>query len=160
LVEPKVDRVLQKFNIELEDLLDAPGRLEARLVRSQLPEEAVRAIQDLRAAIETGYDLLGKSAAQIDPTLARPVQGAKHQALGGVQDIERKLVQHLKRRQEIELGQIAKARTLVLPENKPQERVLTIAPFLARYGPSLLAELGDAIDAWYSSALEGALNPS
>ena len=160
LVEPKVDRVLEKFNIELEDLLEPMGPLEARLVRSQLPEEAVRTIQDLRAAIEAGYEVLGTSAAQIDPTLARPVQGAKHQALGGVQDIERKLVQHLKRRQEIELGQIAKARALVLPENKPQERVLTIAPFLARYGPSLLTELGDAIDAWYSSALEGALNPS
>ena len=53
-------------------------------------------------------------------------------------DIERKLVQHLKRRQEIELGQIAKARAMVLPDNKPQERILTVAPFLARYGPSLL----------------------
>jgi uncharacterized protein YllA (UPF0747 family) len=88
------------------------------------------------------------------------VQGARNQALTGVQDIERKLVQHLKRRQEIELGQISKARTLVLPENKPQERVLTIAPFLARYGPSLLTELSEAIEAWYASALEGALHPS
>src|ERR1700724_3839542 len=47
---------------------------------------------------------------------------------------EKKLVQHLKRRQETELRQIAKARALVLPDNKPQERTLTIAPFLARYG--------------------------
>jgi uncharacterized protein YllA (UPF0747 family) len=69
-------------------------------------------------------------------------------------------LQHLKRRQEIELGQIAKARAVVLPDNKPQERVLTIAPFLARYGPGLLLELGEAIEAWYASALEGALNPS
>ena len=98
--------------------------------------------------------------ADIDPTLTRPVQGARNQALSGVQDIERKLVQHLKRRQEIELGQIGKARALVLPENKPQERALTIAPFLARYGPSLLSELGDVIEAWYASALEGALHPS
>ncbi len=160
LVEPRVDRVLQKFNIELDDLLEPPGALEARLVRSQLPEEATRTIQALRAAIESGYDVLGARAAEIDPTLARPVQGAKNQALGGVQDIERKLVQHLKRRQETELGQIAKARALVLPENKPQERVLTIAPFLARQGPALLVELSDAIEAWYAAALEGALNPS
>jgi uncharacterized protein YllA (UPF0747 family) len=74
--------------------------------------------------------------------------------------MEKKLVQHLKRRQEIELGQIGKARTLVLPDNKSQERVLTIAPFLARYGPSLISELLEAIEAWYASALEGALHPS
>ncbi len=160
LVEPRVDRVLQKFNIELDDLLEPPGALEGRLVRSQLPEDAVRAIADLRSAIESSYDELGARAVDIDPTLARPVQGAKHQALSGLQDVERKLVQHLKKRQETELGQIGKARALVLPDNKPQERVLTVAPFLARYGPALLAELGDAIETWYASALEGALNPS
>lgn len=160
LVEPRVDRVLQKFSIELDDLLQPAGALEARLVRSQLPDAAVRTIEELRSAIESGYEVLGTSAAEIDPTLARPVQGAKHQALSGVQDIERKLVQHLKRRQEVELGQIAKARALVLPDNKPQERVLTVAPFLARYGPSLLTELSEAIEGWYASALEGALNPS
>jgi bacillithiol biosynthesis cysteine-adding enzyme BshC len=160
LVEPRVDRVLQKFNVDLEDLLEPPGPLEARLVRSQLPAEATRAIAELHDAIESRYDMLGASAIEIDPTLERPVQGAKNQALGGLDDIERKLVQHLKRRQETELGQIAKARALVLPDNKPQERVLTVAPFLARHGPALLVELSDAIEAWYASALEGALNPS
>lgn len=160
LVEPRVDRVLQKFNIDLDDLLEPSGALEAKLVRSQLPEDATRAIAELRAALDSGYDVLGASAAEIDPTLTRPVQGAKHQALGGVHDIERKLVQHLKRRQETELGQIAKARALVLPDNQPQERVLTVAPFLARHGPALLVELSDAIEGWYASALEGALNPS
>jgi bacillithiol synthase len=160
LVEPRVDRVLQKFNIELDDLLEPAGALEARLVRSQLPDDTVRAIQELRAALDSGYAALGASATEIDPTLARPVQGVKHQALSGLGEIERKLVQHLKRRQEVELGQIAKARALVLPDNKPQERVLTLAPFLARYGPALLTELSEAIEAWYASALEGALNPS
>ena len=160
LVEPRVERVLQKFDIELEDLLEPSGRLEAGLVRSQLPDEAVLAIEQLRAALETGYEALGRSAAEIDPTLVRPVQGAKNQGLSGVHDMERKLLQHLKRRQEIELGQIAKARAMVLPDNKQQERVLTVAPFLARYGPSLLSELSEAIEGWYASALEGALNPS
>jgi bacillithiol synthase len=160
LIEPRVERVLQKFNLEVTDLLEPRGALEARLVRSQLPDEAVRALAGLRTALETGYEALGQSANEIDPTLTRPVQGSKHQALAGLQDIEKKLIQHLKRRQEIELGQIAKARALVLPDNKPQERVLTVAPFLARYGPTLIAEITDAIETWYATALEGALDPS
>ena len=160
LVDPKVERVLQKFNLDLADLLEPSGALEARLVRSKLPDEAVRAFGTLKAAIESGYDALGRSATEIDPTLARPVQGSKHQALSGLQDTEKKLVQHLKRRQEIELGQISKARTIVLPDNKPQERVLTIAPFLARFGPSLISDLNEAMESWYAAALEGALHPS
>jgi uncharacterized protein YllA (UPF0747 family) len=159
-VEPRVDRVLQKFGIELHDLLQPPGVLESRLVRSQLPEQATRALQSLRQSLSSGYEILAQSAVHIDPTLARPVEGTRNQALAGLNDIEKKLIQHLKRRQEIELGQLAKARALVLPDNQPQERVLTAAPFLARYGPALIAELSDAVESWYAAALEGALDPS
>jgi bacillithiol biosynthesis cysteine-adding enzyme BshC len=160
LVEPRVDRVLQKFGIELQDLLEPPGALESRLVRSQLPEQATRALHALRQSLVSGYDTLAQSAVDVDPTLARPVEGVKNQALAGLNDIEKKLVQHLKRRQEVELGQLAKARALVLPENQPQERVLTGAPFLARHGPALIAELNEAVESWYAAALEGALDPS
>ena len=88
------------------------------------------------------------------------MQGVRNQALAGTQDLEKKLMQHLKRRQETELGQIGRARTAVQPGGKPQERVLTVAPFLARYGPRLLDELVAAIEQWYAGALEGASHPS
>ncbi|HTC23500.1 MAG TPA: bacillithiol biosynthesis cysteine-adding enzyme BshC [Gemmatimonadales bacterium] len=160
LVEPRVDRVLEKFGVSLSELMQPPGPLEARIVRSQLPEGAAVALAALREAIEREYGALGQAAVEIDPTLEKPVQGAKHQALSGVQDIEKKLLHHLKKRQETELGQLARARAAVWPQGKPQERVLNVAPFLARYGPSLLAELRDAIRAWYVSALERALDPA
>jgi bacillithiol biosynthesis cysteine-adding enzyme BshC len=160
LVEPRVDRILEKFGIELADLLTPSGALEARLVRSQLPSEAVDALHGIRAAAEEGYAALERTASEIDPTLVRPIQGARHQALAGAQEVEKKLVQHLKRRQETELGQIGRARNAVLPLNKPQERVLTVAPFLARYGPNLITDLRDAIEGWYAGTLEGASTPS
>jgi len=160
LVEPRVDRTLEKFGIELDDLLGPPGALESRLVRSQLPPETLAALASIRSAVDTGYDALERSAAEIDPTLVRPVQGARHHALSGTQEVEKKLVQHLKRRQETEMGQIARARTAVQPGGKPQERTLTLAPFLARYGPALITDLGEAIEGWYAGALEGASTPS
>jgi bacillithiol biosynthesis cysteine-adding enzyme BshC len=160
LVEPRVDRVLEKFGIQFAELLEPPGSLEARLVRSQLPREALEALASIRAAVEAGYGTLEKTAGDIDPTLVRPIQGGRRQALAGTQDVEKKLVHHLKRRQETELGQIGRARTAVLPAGKPQERVLTVAPFLARYGPALVDDLRDAIEGWYAGALEGASTPS
>jgi bacillithiol synthase len=156
LVEPRVDRVLEKFGIDLPDLLGPPGALESRLVRSQLPAETRVALETIREAIESGYSAIERGATEIDPTLVRPVQGARNQALSGTQDVEKKLVQHLKRRQETELSQIARARTAVQPGGKPQERVLTVAPFIARYGPALVTDLGEAIESWYAGALEGA----
>jgi bacillithiol synthase len=160
VVEPRVDRVLEKFGITLAELLEPGGALEARLVRSQLPREAVEALTSIRAAVESGYEQLARVAEAIDPTLARPIQGVRQQAVAGTQEVEKKLLQHLKRRQETELGQLAKARAAVLPNQKPQERVLTVASFLARYGQSLLQELAAEIEQWYSLALEGAPQPS
>jgi bacillithiol biosynthesis cysteine-adding enzyme BshC len=160
LVEARVDRVLEKFGITLDDLAAPPGALESRLVRSQLPPEASEALGNLRKALETGYRALTTVAVEIDPTLERSVQGTLQQALGGSQDVEKKLVQHLKKRQETELSKLAKARTAVLPNGKPQERVLTIAPFLARYGRDLLAQLSNAMDQWYADGLEGPSKPA
>jgi uncharacterized protein YllA (UPF0747 family) len=156
IVEPRVDRVLEKFGLDLSDLFGPPGAVESRLVRSQLPADALQALERLRADLEQGYGVLERAAAEIDPTLVRPTQAVRQQALTGTQDIEKKLGQHLKKRQETELGQLARARTAVVPGGKPQERVLTVAPFLARYGPGLLGELTEAFEQWYGGALEGA----
>ena len=41
-----------KFGIDLAELLDPSGSLEARLVRSQLPSEALDALAAIRAAVE------------------------------------------------------------------------------------------------------------
>jgi uncharacterized protein YllA (UPF0747 family) len=160
VLEARVERVLQKFQITLEDLLAPAGALEARLVRSQLSPETLEALASIRQAISRGYEIVGRSATEIDPTLTRSVQGVQQQALAGTQDVEKKLVQHLKRRRETELGQIARARQAVLPTNKPQERVLTVAPFLARYGPDLIPNLTDEIERWYAATLEGASQPA
>lgn len=160
IVEPRVDRVLEKFGVRLTDLLEPPGALEARLVRSQLPAEVVQALERIRSAVEADYGVVERAAADIDPTLARPAQAARQQALSGTQEIEKKLVSHLKRRQETELGQLGRARTAIVPNGKPQERVLTVAPFLARYGPGLLQDLAQAFEGWYRGALEGISEPS
>jgi bacillithiol biosynthesis cysteine-adding enzyme BshC len=156
LVETRVDRVLEKFGVELHELMQPPGPLEARILRSQLPASAMAALAALRDAIESGYAAIGRAATDIDPTLEKPVQGVKRHALAGTQEVEKKLLHHLKKRQETELAQLARARAAVWPHGKPQERVLNAAPFLARYGPSLLEELRDAIRAWYAGALERA----
>jgi uncharacterized protein YllA (UPF0747 family) len=156
LVEARVDRVLEKFGVKLGELMQPPGPLEARIVRSRLPESGVAALAALRAAIESGYATIGRAAVAVDPTLEKPVQGARNQALAGTQEVEKKLLHHLKKRQETELAQLARARTAVWPHGKPQERVLNVTPFLARYGPSLLGEIRDVIREWYAAALERA----
>ncbi len=160
LVDTRVDRVLEKFGSTLEELT-APGqRLEARVVRDQIPADARQALASLRTEISRHYETLSRAAAAIDPTIEKPIRNLASQALSGTQDAEKRLVNHLKNRQAIETQQIARARELVLPLERPQERVLTLAPWLARYGPTLLTDLAAAIHDWYRAGLEAPAKPS
>jgi bacillithiol biosynthesis cysteine-adding enzyme BshC len=159
LVEPRVDRTLAKYGAILDELLK-PAELEARVVRSQLPSGMLEGFERLRALMAEGYDRLQPLALEVDPTLQRPVESARQHAISENLDLQKRVTQHLKKRHETELAQIARARAAVLPEGKPQERVFGIAPYLARYGPGVMDDIAAAAAAWYATALVGQRQPS
>lgn len=160
VVEKRVDRVLQKFAASLDQLREPNQALERRVVTSHMPAEITEATGTAREAIERAYDTLAVEGARIDPTMAKPVEGSRRQALGAVEHIEKRLLGHLKQREMTELRQIGHAREAVFPEGKPQERVLSCATFRARYGDDFLATLSSTITDWYRVALEGEPIPS
>jgi len=160
VVEARVDRVLGKYGASLDELL-APGEaLEHRVVRQEMPAAVPHALRDMRRAVEEGFGTLQDIATGIDPTLERAVLGAKHRTERPLHHIAQRLERHLKRVREVEMRQIGRAREAVLPGGKPQERVLTVASYLARFGSAFLDDTADAVLAWYAGALEGRLVPS
>lgn len=148
MVEAKVDKVLERHQLSLDAFAGAPGALEGKLVRDALPDDTRQAFESLRAHIESNYGRLAELVSRVDPTLERPVTSARNAALGGTQDIEKKLVAALKRTNETLVGQIARIRAAVYPSGQPQERVLTYASFAIRYGPSLLDGLAAEVARW------------
>jgi bacillithiol biosynthesis cysteine-adding enzyme BshC len=160
VVEPRVDRVLAKFDAPLEELVQAGQALESRVVRSQMPGAMLEAGRRLRGVIEEEYQVILDAAVGVDPTLEQPVAKARQHALSEIAAIEKKVQGHLKKREATELAQIARAREAVLPGGQPQERVLTVSSWLARAGPSFLADVAGQVDAWYGSALAGDGPPS
>lgn len=160
VVEPRVERVMNKFELSLDHLLEPAGKVEARLARSQLPDDVMVTLAHLRRTLEDDYGELVRAATAIDPTLEKTVLGAKGHALHGTNDIEKKLLQHLKRRMETEMAQLGRARTLVRPNGKPQERVFTAPAYLGRYGPGFLDDVLSAATAFYTGALEAAMTRS
>jgi uncharacterized protein YllA (UPF0747 family) len=146
VLEPRVVKVLEKYRIRVEDLNQAEGQLEAALVQAEVPPAASQAITGLRRVVEEEYDRLTQAAVDVDPTLRKPVQSAKHQALAGLADVQKRLVSHLKQHNEIMVTQLAKARHNLFPQGQPQERVFTVAPYVVRYGPEFLREVYQACD--------------
>ena len=148
LLEHRVEKVLERYGLTVAAFADPPGVLEARLARESLPPEIVARFAELRSQIEQGYGRLAEAVIPIDPTLERTVQSARNSALGGTHDIEKKLVAALRRANETLGSQIARARAALYPGGKPQERVLTLASFLIRYGPALVDALEAEVARW------------
>ena len=143
LLEARVEKVLERYALSPDDFAGPPGALEARFARDAIPAEIADTLARLRAELEREYGILATEIARVDTTLERNVQSARNAALAGTNEVEKKLVASLKRANDTLTGQLARARAALMPEGKPQERVLTAASFVARYGP----ELVDAIEA-------------
>lgn len=136
VIEQRVAKVLDKYGIGPDDL--SRPDLESHLVRGDMPESVQDPLKALRTTLGGQYQNLQAAAAAVDPTLKKSVQSARNSALSELKNLEKRIVAHLKKQNEIVMQQIGKARNNLFPGGRPQERVFTVAPFLVRYGPEFL----------------------
>lgn len=133
VVESKVDKVLDKFGLTPEALLDA-DRLLTEMAKEEVPEGVTRALGIWRGAIGSGSKDLVKAVADVDPTLKGAVTAVRNTTFAALSDLEKKVVQAVKRESETTLAQVRKAEVNLWPRGRPQDRVLNPLHFLARFG--------------------------
>ncbi|MBI4420445.1 MAG: bacillithiol biosynthesis BshC, partial [Gemmatimonadetes bacterium] len=151
VIEARVQKVLQKHGLTADALGAESGRLEAELLREELPLEARESLAALREVAQREYLRLVRSAAEVDPTLQKPVESARNSTLAGIADVEKRLLSHVKKRGDITASQLARARTTLFPLGRPQERVLSTVSFLIRYGFGLVDAALAAAEEWAAS---------
>ena len=141
VLEGKIEKVLQKFELTADDLARPRDELAGRLARAEIPEDLTAALQTLRAHLEADAEALKAIVHRLDPTLAAPVDTLRTQGLAQVADVERKVVQSLKKRSEVGFAQVAKAQLHVFPNGIPQERMFNPFYYAVRYDEPFLREL-------------------
>ena len=145
-VEAKIRKVLEKFHLTVEALDRPHHELAAEIAREEVPPDVRRSLGEIRGAIGKGAGTLAKAIQAIDPTLKGPVNNARNSAFSAFDEAERKILQAVKRQNEVTLGQLEKAQQNLFPLGKPQERVLNPLHYLARYGPDLVPALLEGFD--------------
>lgn len=138
LVESKVRKVLDKFGLDVDAFPRPMHEVVSQAVRDEVPEPVEVAVEELRRSLQAGYGAVYEAAEPIDPTLKGPIFNARNEGFKAISEIEKKIRQHVKLKQETELDQLAKVAVNLGPEMKPQERVLNVHQYLARYGPDLI----------------------
>lgn len=156
LVERKVRKVMDKFDVGIEDFRVPSHELAARVLRDEIPAEVSVAIGGLRAQINEGYAELVESARAIDPTLKGPIQRARNASHKQLGDAEKRITQALKRQNVLGLDQLEKSGVNLFPNGTPQERVLNAYQYLVRYGSGLLSEIADSMSVRIGTAARSA----
>ena len=142
-VEGKIRKVLDKFGLDV-GALDRPfHEVASDVAREEVPADVRAALGKLRGSIGGGVAELKRAATAVDKTLAGPVQQVAASANAALDDVEKKILQAVKRESEIGLAQLEKAQVHLFPSGKPAERVQSPFYYLARYGGTLLDALHD-----------------
>jgi bacillithiol biosynthesis cysteine-adding enzyme BshC len=145
IVEHKVQKVLDKFSLERDTVKQPFDQLASQVVRDELPEEVSATVARLRDEIAARYAELVAATQSIDPTLRGPLESTRNASHKALADAEKKIVSHLKKKNEIGIEQLRKASNNLLPDGQPQERVINALSYIARYGPAFLEAVASQI---------------
>ena len=143
VIEAKVRKRLDKFGLDLERLQRPLHEIMSDIARDEVPEGVLQALEDLKSSVERGSADLLEAATSIDPTLEGPVTNARNNALSAFQAAERKIIQSVKRENEVASSQLEVAQRHLFPDGQPQERMLAPLYYLVRYGSDFVASLAE-----------------
>ena len=143
VVETKVRKRLDKFGLDLEHLQRPLHEIMSDMARDEVPDGVRQALGELKSAVARGSADLLKAATSIDPTLKGPVTNARNTALSAFQAAERKIIQSVKRENEVASNQLEVAQRHLFPEGQPQGRILAPLYYLVRYGSEFVQSLAE-----------------
>ncbi|MCA8955046.1 MAG: bacillithiol biosynthesis BshC [Planctomycetes bacterium] len=150
LVEPSIAKLLKRFGWELTDLDVGPEKLFQDAVGddSNATEET---LEGLIQRLGSDLDQLATDLEQRDPQLLRALERTRDKAQEELGRLLAKLRNSRQNREGTGLRQIRRLANTLRPRGRPQERVLTVVPFMAAHGPQLGDVLVAAADPFTSS---------
>jgi bacillithiol biosynthesis cysteine-adding enzyme BshC len=151
VLEPWVQRVLDRLQLSVTEVLIADTRdVARRVLRRDMPAVLMEAVAELRRAVAASEAPLAQAGAVLDPVLDRAVAGRMRKLVAVVDDMEHLFERHLRKRDDIAHAQLRRVLDALRPGGGPQERRLTAATFLSRYGTAWMDAIAAATDEWAS----------
>jgi uncharacterized protein YllA (UPF0747 family) len=143
---PEITRkFLQAKGFQAGELfLKEDNLLDSLLSRSEF-EQMKKTLREAKKSVEAHLTQIKESAGALDKTLKKSMETAERKINYQLQKVERKTFSALKRKNDVLYRQLVKARNVIYPGEKLQERYLNIFSFSTRL-PDLIQELYQKID--------------
>jgi bacillithiol biosynthesis cysteine-adding enzyme BshC len=147
LLEPKIEKLLDKYQLNLEDLFHGETVLRDELAKHSLPQELKLDFERGLLAVDEAMQRISESLHKLDPTLVGAARNAANRMRYQVGRLEERAAQAEVRKEEILSRHAAMIENALFPNKTLQEREIAGVYFLARFGLGLIDQLIEAAEA-------------
>ncbi len=145
IVESKIQRALEKYDITMPDIFAGPDALRRQLGERALPQDLQAAFETVRKSLASQLSSIKEKLGKLDPTLVDAAETARSKVEYQLERLHSQAARAEAQKSEL-INRKAEALSQTLyPDKNLQERGVGGIFFLARYGPELLHQLYDAI---------------
>ncbi|HZM08748.1 MAG TPA: bacillithiol biosynthesis cysteine-adding enzyme BshC, partial [Candidatus Limnocylindrales bacterium] len=141
LIEPRIERLLNKYEVELPELFHGECQLRDCLATRSLPAELKQDFEQTRLAVESSMQRVSQSLQTLDPTLVEAGGRAVSKMHYQVNRLEKRAAQAELRRTEVLSRHAAQMENALYPNKSLQEREIAGIYFYANHGPELINRL-------------------
>jgi|tagenome__1003787_1003787.scaffolds.fasta_scaffold20984252_3 bacillithiol biosynthesis cysteine-adding enzyme BshC len=145
IVEPKIQRLLEKHDISVTDVFAGPEALRREVAARSLPQDLQAAFEKARHAFDSSFTTLKEKLEKLDRTLVDAAETSRSKMQHQLEKLHSQAA-----RAEAQKGELVSrhAETLsqaLYPDKGLQERGIGGIYFLARYGGDLLRQLYESV---------------
>jgi len=141
LVEPRIERLLTKYQVELPELFHGECQLRDCIAARSLPADLKESFEQARGRVEESMQQVKSSLQKLDPTLVEAAARATSKMQYQIGRLEKRAAQAELRRTDILTRHAAQIENSIYPRKTLQEREISGLYFYAKYGPPLIDRL-------------------
>lgn len=147
LIEPRIERLLEKYAVELPELFHGECELRECIAARSLPTQLQSDFLTAKLGVDESVHRISESLARLDPTLVRAATRASNKMRYQINRLERRAAAAELRRNQVISRHAMQIENSLYPRKTLQEREISAIYFYAKYGPELIDRLVEAAQA-------------
>ena len=145
LIDERSHKKMERYGLTPANLLTGDRALIDYIANRLIPSELRKRLHHTRSAVSSALDALSGDLHRFDITLAAALETSRRKIDYQIGKIARKTATEIMNKDQQARRDALALHGLVFPEKHLQERLYSIVPLIAGFGPGLVSEIYDAI---------------
>jgi len=146
LIEKNVDKALKTYSLKVQDIWRNADAKINEIAKEKIPKSFDKAFKTTASHLEKDLTDIKQETLAFEPTLEKSVDLTIGKIHHQISLLEKKILKASKKQNTIITQRMHLAKSSLYPNQRLQERVFNITPFLIKYGFALMERLYKAVD--------------